>query len=138
MALPRHASANQLIEFLDRNDPQYSELPKHWHETAVGWTSSDVREIVRAARRNTFVESVGVVPREMESDEANAIASIVQSLPCIAEFHIEATEVNGGNPRGTETLDRLLYGIFHNRCIQLTRFSTVYSVGFEAMMDLSA
>ena len=61
-------------------------------------------------------------------------------MRCIAEFRIEATENDEDDLDDpvVETVDRLLYGIVHNQRSQLTRFSTVYSVGFEAMMDLVA
>ena len=139
MALPFVASAVEHIEFLDRNDPQDVELPKRWHRTVSTWSRSDAQRIVEAAQHNTSVLKVTVVPREMGNDEADVVASIVQSLPCIVEFQTEATEhdeYNGGNLPAAETVDRLPYGIVHNQTSQLTRFSTVYSVGLEAMIDL--
>ena len=74
----------------------------------------------------------------MASVEADVVASIVQNLPCIAEFLIDGRRhYFGVDLPIAETVDKLLYGIVHNQSSQLTRFSTVYSVGFEAMMDLA-
>lgn len=65
MALPNNASAAQLTEFLDKNDPPYSKLPKSWHETVSNWSSSEVRGVVQAARRNTSVKQVAIVPTRL-------------------------------------------------------------------------
>jgi len=100
------------------------------------WSSSEVRGIVQAARRNTSVENVAVAPAEIANVKADAVARIVQSLRCIAEFEIQSTSTE--QLPVTETIDRLVYGIVNNQSSQLTHFTTVYSVGFEAMKDLAA
>ena len=110
--------------------------PKHWHGTVSTWSSSEVRGIVQAARRNTSVENVAVAPAEIANVKADAVARIVQSLRCIAEFEIQSTSTE--QLPVTETIDRLVYGIVNNQSSQLTHFTTVYSVGFEAMKDLAA
>ena len=87
---------------------------------AGGWSSSEVREIVRAARRNTHVKNVAVVPREMENGEPDPVAVILQNLPCIAEFQIEATEILPY----AEIVDKLLFSTesFTTHAVSLTRF----------------
>lgn len=104
---PSQCLGRALIEFLDRNDRQYPELLKRWHRTVSGRSSSEVREIVQAARQNTSVKRVAVVPTKMGNDKADKVASVIQSLRGIEEFHIETTSTVYAEDRFFPMLKRM-------------------------------
>ena len=141
MALPPIATANHVIEFLDRNDSQYTELGYNWHSTVSTWTKTDVQAMIRAAQKNTSITSLTVVPTRLDNDEADAVAGIVQCFGCIVEFQIEgfisrAEYREGRTLRNTNVVDRLLTGIVRSPS-SVTRFMTVFAVGQEAMMGFA-
>jgi hypothetical protein len=70
MALPDSPSSDQLIQFLQRNDPDLTTvntnlhgvetrwtglLTENWHRNVHQWTADQLRDVVRAIKRNTSV-----------------------------------------------------------------------------------